>query len=190
MAIINGQVISIAPEAENIPITSAPTEDMEMWIDPSIDNAEGADFAEVDHNHDEDYDVKGAAAAVQGNLDAHTGNKSNPHGVTAEQIGAAKEDHNHDGVYATAISTATVLPSSGTALTDNTIYNVNTAVGTYQFAPPANGWAHGKFTTGTSVAITFASGSFAGAVPEFAASTTYEFDVLDGVWAFAEVVSQ
>ena len=102
MAIINGQVISIAPEAENIPITSTPTDDMEMWIDPSIDNAEGADFAEVDHNHDEDYDVKGAAAAVQGNLDTHTGNKSNPHGVTAEQVGAAEADHNHDGVYAPA----------------------------------------------------------------------------------------
>ena len=101
MAIINGQVISIAPEAENIPITATPTDDMEMWIDPSIDSADGTQFADVDHNHDEDYDVKGAAAAVQGNLDTHTGNKSNPHAVTAEQIGAAEAEHNHDEVYAT-----------------------------------------------------------------------------------------
>lgn len=34
------------------------------------------------------YDTAGSAAAVQKNLDAHTGNKSNPHGVTAVQVGA------------------------------------------------------------------------------------------------------
>ena len=34
------------------------------------------------------YDPAGSAAAVQANLDAHTGNKSNPHGVTAAQVGA------------------------------------------------------------------------------------------------------
>ena len=34
------------------------------------------------------YDPAGSAAAVQANLNAHTGNKSNPHGVTAAQVGA------------------------------------------------------------------------------------------------------
>ena len=34
------------------------------------------------------YDTAGRAAAVQANLNAHTGNKSNPHGVTAAQVGA------------------------------------------------------------------------------------------------------
>ena len=34
------------------------------------------------------YDTAGSAAAVQANLNAHTGNKSNPHGVTAAQVGA------------------------------------------------------------------------------------------------------
>ena len=34
------------------------------------------------------YDPAGSAAAVQANLTAHTGNTSNPHGVTAEQAGA------------------------------------------------------------------------------------------------------
>lgn len=34
------------------------------------------------------YDKAGSAAAVQKNLDAHTGNRSNPHGVTASQVGA------------------------------------------------------------------------------------------------------
>lgn len=35
-----------------------------------------------------DYDPAGSAAAVQANLTAHTGNTSNPHGVTAAQAGA------------------------------------------------------------------------------------------------------
>lgn len=34
------------------------------------------------------YDPAGSAAAVQKNLDAHTGNKNNPHAVTAAQVGA------------------------------------------------------------------------------------------------------
>ena len=33
------------------------------------------------------YDQAGAAATVQGNLDAHTGNTANPHGVTKAQVG-------------------------------------------------------------------------------------------------------
>lgn len=37
-----------------------------------------------------DYDPAGSAAAVQKNLTAHTGNKNNPHGVTAEQVGASR----------------------------------------------------------------------------------------------------
>lgn len=38
-----------------------------------------------------DFDEAGSAAAVQKNLDAHTGNKNNPHAVTAAQVGAAIE---------------------------------------------------------------------------------------------------
>ena len=34
------------------------------------------------------YDTAGSAATVQANLDAHVNNKSNPHGVTAAQVGA------------------------------------------------------------------------------------------------------
>lgn len=84
----------------------------------------------------------------------------------------------------------TSLPASGTALTKNTLYSVSTAVGTYQFAPPTTGWAHGFFTTASTFNISFASGStFAGEVPSFAASKTYEFDVYNGVWAISEVVS-
>ncbi|WP_349932873.1 hypothetical protein [Flavonifractor plautii] len=37
-----------------------------------------------------DYDPAGSAAAVQQALTAHTGNKNNPHAVTAEQVGASR----------------------------------------------------------------------------------------------------
>ena len=91
------------------------------------------------------------------------------------------------GLQAAPITT-TILPDSGTALTANTIYAVAVAVGTYAFTPPATGWAHGKFTTGTNVSVSF-SGTFMGAAPTIEASKTYEFDVFNGVWAVQEVVS-
>ena len=90
--------------------------------------------------------------------------------------------------YQAPPASATVLPASGTALTANTIYVVATAVGTYAFTPPATGWAHGTFTTGSSVSVSF-SGTFMGAAPTIEASKAYEFDVFDGVWAVQEVVS-
>lgn len=37
-----------------------------------------------------DYDPSGSAAAVRQALTAHTGNKNNPHAVTAEQVGASR----------------------------------------------------------------------------------------------------
>ena len=80
------------------------------------------------------------------------------------------------------------LPGSGMPLYENTIYNVSSPVGTYVFTPPASGWAHGKFTTGNSVSVSF-SGTFIGAAPEIEANKTYEFDVYNGVWAVQEVVS-
>ena len=90
--------------------------------------------------------------------------------------------------YQAPPASATVLPASGTALTANTIYVVATAVGTYAFTPPATGWAHGKFTTSSSVSVSFA-GTFLGTAPSIEASKTYEFDVYNGVWAVQEVVS-
>ena len=91
------------------------------------------------------------------------------------------------GLQAAPITT-TILPDSGTALTANTIYAVAVAVGTYAFTPPATGWAHGKFTTGSSVSVSF-SGTFIGAAPTIEANKTYEFDVYNSVWAVQEVVS-
>ena len=90
--------------------------------------------------------------------------------------------------YMAPPASATILPASGTALTADTIYNVSSPVGTYAFTPPDTGWAHGKFTTGTSVSVSFA-GTFLGTAPTIEASKTYEFDVYNGVWAVQEVVS-
>lgn len=81
------------------------------------------------------------------------------------------------------------FPTSGTALTANTIYTVS-GVGTYAFAAPTTGnkWAHGKFTTGSTVNVSF-NGTFQGAAPSIEANKAYEFDVFDSVWAVQEVVS-
>jgi len=135
-----------------------------------------------------------AAKADASALTTHTGNTSNPHSVTAAQVGARPDTWTPTAAEVGAVATpdeATALPTSGTALTANTVYTVpNTAlVGTYQFSPPASGWAHGTFYTGTTVTITFASGTYLGEAPSFNASSQYEFDVNNGVWAFAEVVS-
>ena len=86
-------------------------------------------------------------------------------------------------------TTSPSLPPSGTALTANTIYSPTT-VTTYAFKPPTlSGWAHGKFTTGASVNISF-SGTFLGAAPAIKANKKYEFDVYDSTWIVQEVLTQ
>ena len=89
-----------------------------------------------------------------------------------------------------AISQLASLPSSGTALTGNRIYKItNTTIGNYSFVAPANGgWAHGIFTTASTGTRSFANtAKFINGNKPTKADTTYEFDVLDNVWAFAEV---
>lgn len=83
----------------------------------------------------------------------------------------------------------TDLPTSGTALTNNSVYTVSAAVDTYTFEPPSDGWAHGTFTTGTAPNITF-TGKIIGKLPTFEASKQYEFDVYNGAWIVQEVVTQ
>lgn len=115
-----------------------------------------------------------------------------------DNSGAVEDSKKLGGVeaaaYALIPATASALPISGIALNANTIYNVTATVGTYQFVAPSSGWAHGTFTTGSSVAISFEDNAkilgYLGKVTEFSADTEYEFDVLDGIWAFREVVTQ
>ena len=90
--------------------------------------------------------------------------------------------------YQAPAAQATALPTSGTALTANTLYNVSAAVGTYSFTAPATGWAHGYFATDSTVNVSF-SGQFVGAAPSIVANAVYEFDVFDGIWAVQEVAS-
>lgn len=80
------------------------------------------------------------------------------------------------------------LPELSDSLYENYIYNLSSPVGTHVFNPPEFGWAHGKFTTGSSVSVSF-NGTFIGAAPAIEANKTYEFDVYNGVWAVQEVVS-
>ena len=92
--------------------------------------------------------------------------------------------------YQAPAAKATALPTSGSALTANTLYNVSSAVNTYKFvSPSSNGWAHGKFTAGTSPNITF-RGTIIGKLPTFKANKKYEFDVYNGAWIVQEVVTQ
>ena len=92
--------------------------------------------------------------------------------------------------YAAPLASSIVLPTSGEALTANTMYNVSSAVTTYNFvSPSSNGWAHGIFNAGTSPNITF-SGTIIGKLPTFEANKKYEFDVLANTWIVQEIVSQ
>lgn len=110
------------------------------------------------------------------------------HGDPTNSMEAATKQY-VDNKQSTA-QTASSLPSSGTALTANTIYNVAGTVNTYAFKPPASsGWAHGFFATGSSPSISF-TGTIIGKLPTFEANKNYEFDVYNGVWVVQEVTAQ
>ena len=118
--------------------------------------------------------------------------------ATPNNVSTAVANHNdsdsaHSELFAgkqDAPAFATALPTSGAALTKNTVYTVSATVNTYSFRAPANnGWAHGIFTTGTAPNITF-TGKIIGKLPTFEASKQYEFDVLDRTWVVQEVLTQ
>lgn len=76
-------------------------------------------------------------------IDAHLSNTSNPHGVTISQIGAAAEDHNHDGDYDALGSSDTAL-TSAKSYTDNKVKNYLPLSGGY-----LTGNLTGQYITGT-----------------------------------------
>lgn len=85
----------------------------------------------------------------------------------------------------------TVTDTCSEYVVDVTKYaKVVSDVGAAYTAAPTTGnkWAHGKFTTGSTVNVSF-SGTFQGAAPSIEANKVYEFDVFDSVWAVQEVVS-
>lgn len=120
-------------------------------------------------------------------------------GLGAAQIQVASPEYDTDAtnknyvdnnIAKIKLNSATSLPASGSALAANTLYNVSSAITTYNFvSPSSNGWAHGIFIAGTSPSITF-SGTIIGKLPTFEANKKYEFDVLANTWIVQEIVSQ
>lgn len=111
-------------------------------------------------------------------------------GAPEENYHATTKEYVDTSIAPLQMKNATSLPASGSALTANTLYNVSSAVTTYNFvSPSSNGWAHGIFIAGTSPNITF-NGTIIGKLPTFEANKKYEFDVLANTWIVQEIVSQ
>ena len=164
-----------------------------------------ATTAVSNHNSDSNAHSSIFAAYVKNTLKINNKALSSDISLSANDVGAdaqgsansAVSSHNsasnaHNTLFAKKQDvplSSSSFPTSGTALAANTIYAVS-GVGTYAFTAPTTGnkWAHGKFTTGSTVNVSF-NGTFQGAAPPIEANKTYEFDVFDSVWAVQEIVS-
>ena len=182
--------------SENISLTAA---------DVGADAKGAATSAVSNHNSDSNAHSSIFAAYVKNTLKINNKALSSDISLSANDVGAdaqgsassAVSSHNsasgaHEALFDKKQDvplSSSSFPTSGTALTANTIYTVS-GVGTYAFTAPTTGnkWAHGKFTTGSTVNVSF-SGTFQGAAPSIEANKIYEFDVFDSVWAVQEVVS-
>lgn len=164
-----------------------------------------ATTAVSNHNSDSDAHSSIFAAYVKNTLKINNKALSSDISLSANDVGAdaqgsassAVSSHNsasgaHEALFDKKQDvplSSSSFPTSGTALAANTIYTVS-GVGTYAFTAPTTGnkWAHGRFTTGSTVNVSF-NGTFQGAAPSIEANKVYEFDVFDSVWAVQEVVS-
>ena len=165
-----------------------------------------ATSAVSNHNSDSNAHSSIFAAYVKNTLKINNKALSSDISLSANDVGAdaqgsassAVSSHNSAlGAHKTLFDekqdaplSSSSFPTSGSALAANTLYNVSSAVTTYNFvSPSSNGWAHGIFTAGTSPNITF-SGTIIGKLPTFEANKKYEFDVLANTWIVQEIVSQ
>ena len=182
--------------SENISLTAA---------DVGAEATGTATSAVSNHNSDSNAHSSIFAAYVKNTLKINNKALSSDISLSANDVGAdaqgsassAVSSHNSaSGAHETLFDkkqdvplSSSSFPTSGTALAANTIYTVS-GVGTYAFTAPTTGnkWAHGKFTTGSTVNVSF-NGTFQGAAPSIEANKAYEFDVFDSVWAVQEVVS-
>ena len=164
-----------------------------------------ATSAVSNHNSDSNAHSSIFAAYVKNTLKINNKALSSDISLSANDVGAdaqgsassAVSSHNsasgaHEALFDKKQDvplSSSSFPTSGTALAANTIYTVS-GVGTYAFTAPTTGnkWAHGKFTTGSTVNVSF-NGTFQGAAPSIEENKAYEFDVFDSVWAVQEVVS-
>lgn len=188
---VNNKVLS-----EDISLTAA---------DVGAEATGAATSAVSNHNSDSNAHSSIFAAYVKNTLKINNKALSSDISLSANDVGAdaqgsassAVSSHNsasgaHEALFDKKQDvplSSSSFPTSGTALTANTIYTVS-GVGTYAFTAPTTGnkWAHGKFTTGSTVNVSF-NGTFQGAAPSIEANKVYEFDVFDSVWAVQEVVS-
>ena len=182
--------------SENISLTAA---------DVGAEATGAATAAVSNHNSDSDAHSSIFAAYVKSTLKINNKALSSDISLSANDVGAdaqgsassAVSSHNsasgaHEALFDKKQDvplSSSSFPTSGTALAANTIYAVS-GVGTYAFTAPTTGnkWAHGQFTTGSTVNVSF-NGTFQGAAPSIEANKAYEFDVFDSVWAVQEVVS-
>lgn len=182
--------------SEDISLTAA---------DVGADATGTATSAVSNHNSDSNAHSSIFAAYVKNTLKINNKALSSDISLSANDVGAdaqgsassAVSSHNsasgaHEALFDKKQDvplSSSSFPTSGTALAANTIYTVS-GVGTYAFTAPTTGnkWAHGKFTTGSTVNVSF-NGTFQGAAPSIEANKVYEFDVFDSVWAVQEVVS-
>lgn len=182
--------------SEDISLTAA---------DVGADATGTATSAVSNHNSDSNAHSSIFAAYVKNTLKINNKALSSDISLSANDVGAdaqgsassAVSSHNsasgaHEALFDKKQDvplSSSSFPTSGTALTANTIYTVS-GVGTYAFTAPTTGnkWAHGQFTTGSTVNVSF-NGTFQGAAPSIEANKVYEFDVFDSVWAVQEVVS-
>ena len=182
--------------SENISLTAA---------DVGAEATGTATSAVSSHNSDSNAHSSIFAAYVKNTLKINNKALSSDISLSANDVGAdaqgsassAVSSHNsasgaHEALFDKKQDvplSSSSFPTSGTALTANTIYTVS-GVGTYAFTAPTTGnkWAHGKFTTGSTVNVSF-NGTFQGVAPSIEANKAYEFDVFDSVWAVQEVVS-
>ncbi len=102
--------------------------------------------------------------------------------LTPAQIGAAA-------------AVSRLIPAGGTVnltLVDNTEYRFTSAVTSLRLTFPSGNfdcWL--KFTTGSSITVTFPSGTkYVGGAPTFEAGKTYEMSIKDGSVICAEVTTE
>lgn len=186
--------------------TKALSEDISLTaVDVGADATGTATSAVSNHNSDSNAHSSIFAAYVKNTLKINNKALSSDISLSANDVGAdaqgsassAVSSHNsasgaHEALFDKKQDvplSSSSFPTSGTALAANTIYTVS-GVGTYAFTAPTTGnkWAHGQFTTGSTVNVSF-NGTFQGAAPSIEANKAYEFDVFDSVWAVQEVVS-
>lgn len=87
----------VAPLDESGKVPNEYLPDMDYVATSTFNEFKEGINTEITKANDAIADAKSAGTTAQSNLNAHTSNKSNPHGVTAEQVGAIANTKHIDG---------------------------------------------------------------------------------------------